>query len=359
MSKYNYIEFRQPIGTYYFIKISAIDLLSVYDVRRREYTGDTGEGIQRHLNDSRVKEISNYVITTDATFPTAVIASTVFENVQFKDNKLTFKGQLDIIDGQHRIEGLKLAQKLYGESAIEDFELPLVLTLEPTEEQKAYIFATINGNQAKVDKSIIYDLFGIADNDLDPFTFSHKIARALNFSKESPFHGRLKMLGRKSDPGSDEVLSQGTFVKVLLEKISKKPFDDRELARTGKLSSIDGLLLRPFYLQNDLSALVALMTTYFNGVKNAFPTEWKETDSYILCKTTGYIGLMKGLDEVVSYKKRSGLSFDKAVFKVMEKLKKNLESEGRELTKEHFLPGTTGQNLFKDEIHKAIESLAD
>jgi len=53
-------------------------------------------------------------------------------------------GVADIVDGQHRVRGLMLS----GRAA--DFSIPVVFILDPSEEQKALMFATINGKQTKV-----------------------------------------------------------------------------------------------------------------------------------------------------------------------------------------------------------------
>src|SRR5450759_4304108 len=102
------------------------------------------------------------------------------------------------------------------------FQLPCVIVLEPTEEQKAFLFATINGEQQKVPKSVVYDLFGVTEIN-DPYRILHTTARKLNFDSNSPFYRKLKMLGFKSLNIETESLSQGTFVKEIISKISSDP----------------------------------------------------------------------------------------------------------------------------------------
>ena len=100
-----------------------------------------------------------------------------------------------------------------------------------TEEEKAYIFSTINSNQAKVDKSLIYDLFELS-TERSPLKTCHYIARIMNSKEDSPFYQRLKMLGKKENELS--TLSQGTFVKGLVDLISKQPQKDMILIKNGK-----------------------------------------------------------------------------------------------------------------------------
>jgi hypothetical protein len=108
--------------------------------------------------------------------------------------------------------------------------------IDATEEQKALIFATINGKQTKVPASLIYDLFAVTKTR-SPYKTAHEIARALNSTPTSPWYRRLKMLGKKTAPGSAESLSQGTFVKFLLPRISSEPDLDMNLLKQNKASA--------------------------------------------------------------------------------------------------------------------------
>jgi DGQHR domain-containing protein len=123
------IEFHQPIGVFYVGKINIKDLLAISyaDVRRieREEKNDieTFFGIQRNLSSGRVNEIADYVKTSDATFPTSILLAissndidnpTENGNVNFNQNEKVLSVKRNeniaqIIDGQHRVFGLKKA----------------------------------------------------------------------------------------------------------------------------------------------------------------------------------------------------------------------------------------------------------
>ena len=166
------------------------------------------------------------------------------------------------------------------------------------------------------------------------------------------------MLGKKSEPDSDEILSQGTFVKTLLDKISKKPFHDREVAKTtGELEPIDGLAFREFYRNSDVKALVSLLATYFSTISKTFPTEWNDPQNYILLKTTGYVGFIRGIDSIIELKKSRKVTFEKACELTLTELKSIFKKEKLELTKDFFLPGATGQKKIKDKIEEAVSNL--
>ncbi len=120
---------RQPIGDFYVGRIGWRDLCEIteFDVRRllkekRDF--ETYLGVQREVKPKRVEELAVYVNTLDACFPTAVILSVhgVCTTYNPETGTMTLANYMDsedpernviyhaiakVLDGQHRIEGLK------------------------------------------------------------------------------------------------------------------------------------------------------------------------------------------------------------------------------------------------------------
>ena len=296
MSSIYMLEVNQPIGTFYIGSLKAVELLSITKTIRR---GD-GKGVQRELSKDRVRGIQQYCQDPDATFPTPIIlaiettgktyireskiAKGIYEFV-FNDTSTV----AEILDGQHRIEGIRSYQ------GINELELPIVIMCDLTEEEKAYVFSTINSNQVKVDKSLIYDLFELSEKR-SPYKTCHEIARILNSKKGSPFYRRLKMLGKK---GNDtESLSQGTFVECLCSLMSRTPREDMIKIKNGEsLKDDSNYPLRKYFLSNDDAVILKIIENMFTAVEQVFFNEWNQPEKYILCKTTGYGALMKALKE--------------------------------------------------------------
>ena len=127
------IEVTQPIGTFYLSALPAAVLAKVcqaiprgYDPSKQDSTG----GVQRSLSERRVKEIAAYTEDPDATFPTPIIVaistdlSYKLEGGSFEFDEFAIIGE--IIDGQHRIAGLKRSMK------ISDFTLPVIFMFNLT-----------------------------------------------------------------------------------------------------------------------------------------------------------------------------------------------------------------------------------
>ena len=74
-----FIEVTQPIGKFYIASIPHKELIEICyaDIREIQHEGDfeTYLGIQRDLEPRRIKELSEYVNVSDASFPTSVILS--------------------------------------------------------------------------------------------------------------------------------------------------------------------------------------------------------------------------------------------------------------------------------------------
>ena len=287
----------QPIGIFYLSKVSAKNLMGTVDIVSRKNNED---GVQRELSVQRVKEITDYCDDPDATFPTPIIIS-VNNNttVHFLDDyqiELQFDKTFgDVIDGQHRLRGIQQSVN------IERFELPIILMFNLTLEEKAYVFSTINSNQKKVDKSLIFDLFGVSIGR-SPQRTVHEIARAMNTMESSPFYNRLKMLGKKTPDQPDATISQGTFSKRVLSLISKNENQDLFKCKNGSTLNYDeSLPLRKYFIDNKDEVILKILLNCFNGLKDAFPKEWSNPHNYILWKTTGFNAVIDSLKEIIPF----------------------------------------------------------
>ncbi len=343
------IEVNQPIGTFYISCLPATTVSMIAKTIRREYDPknlNTKGGIQRGLNPKRVQEISQYTSDPDATFPTPIIIAVKDNaNYQIESNFLIFDENSEvgeIIDGQHRIEGLKRSDK------INDFDLPVIFMFNLTDEEKAYIFSIINSKQTQVPKSLIYDLFSLAEKR-SPQKTCHEIARLFNSDEMSPFFKRLKMLGRKEHESAS--LSQGSFIKYLLPLISKTPDTDLINIKKGKkLEDNTNLPLRYYFINDEDHMIYKILFNLFKAVENVFPTEWNTPSEYILSKTTGYGAILQAFPELFERgNERKDLSQGFFEYQFHE-FKNNLERRGFRLTSEYFPSNEQQQKRLADII---------
>lgn len=168
------ISISQPIGEFFLCSIPAEILLKVTYSIPAQMTRDKGMfsgifGNQRVKLKQRGKQIGAYIDETNSTFPNTIILSANYHKdgsySEDKDHRWNAeKGDdgcyvltipLDeplasIIDGQHRLEGFRYAEK----PDRLNMGLPCAVYINLPREYQARIFATININQKRVDKSL-------------------------------------------------------------------------------------------------------------------------------------------------------------------------------------------------------------
>ena len=342
----NLLEINQPIGYFYVGKIDSKELSNISYVEERKIVGNTAKGTQRALDNSRVNAISQYCNDPDATFPTPFVLAIKSENIisfsrnndictlEYNNKKLI----AEIIDGQHRIEGIKRNKNFQT-------ELMVVIMFDLTEEEKAYVFSTINSNQKTVPKSLIYDLFEVSTHR-SPYKTCHEIARVMNSSKKSPFYKRLKMLGRKQN--ENEILSQGAFVTHLLTLITDHANEDMiRLKNNTPLTPNEKKIFRKYFIEEKDHIILKILNNYFGAIAEVFYEEWNNPNG-IFVKTTGFGGFIKSLPDYY----RAGLlegDLSQAFFtEQMKKAKEKIMREGIKFSLSEFGTSESGQKKFSN-----------
>ena len=343
------LTFEQPIGEFALAVMTVNQILEISYIDRREFDSvalDTKGGPQREKSDKRINEIAEYSQTTDATFPTPILLGIPNGSYSIDNNYIELENNkkvASVVDGQHRLLGLEKSSKR------DDFVLPVVFVLDANEEQKALIFAIINGKQTRVPASVIYDLFQVVEGR-NPFKTAHEIARALNSDEISPFYRRLKMLGKKIK-GSNETLSQGTFISQLLKHISTAPDEDFSRARAGlPFVPRPKAVFNNYFIEGKDEVILKILLNLFNAVKNVFTQEWNNPEEYVLSKTTGYTGIMRALPEIIKKgSDQQDLSYD-FFLNVFNSLKDLFHHNDERLVNDTFPSGSEGERKLQERI---------
>lgn len=356
MITFDYIEVKQPIGVFYLCSIPAEVLLKIVSVTRR---GQQADGVQRELSEPRIKKIGEYCSDPDAIFPTPIVVSVNVDarvKVDEENRKIIIgdEGSIigDVIDGQHRLWGIERS------NYVDSFYLPVVLMFGMTTEQKAYVFSTINSNQVKVSPSLIYDLFDVA-KERSPHKTVHQIARVMNNSESSPFHNRLKMLGKKEQNQENATLSQGTFAKSVLQLISKRPDDDaRRIKRGEKLIRDERCPLRDYFIDDKDEVIAKILMNCYGALKDVFPQEWNTPQKNILWKTTGFRAIIYTLPSLIRKGRREKVLTKDYFVMCFSAFREQLETERLTLTSRDF-PGGGEQNqkVLAAKIINAVSNL--
>ncbi|MFV0447134.1 MAG: DGQHR domain-containing protein [Vibrio sp.] len=302
----------QPYSDFYIASIPVSKLVEVCYSFPAVFGNESLNGVQRGINEKRVRDISSFALTQNALFPNAIILSAnVLSNGELADEeKCWYINDNDylivptkdkcasIVDGQHRLAGLQ--QALESGKLDENFRVVCAIYMELMPPQQAEIFATINFNQQKVDKSLAYQLFGYDLDSTDrefwaPDTLAIYISRLLNKEPDSPFYDRINFGMKKyqySDVDVDWFISTSTIVEGICRLISKNPTTDRYKIHEKKLIKnrrVDLELgnnsppLRYLYLNKKDAAIYEVINSFFNYLKE---NVWSINTSFMY-KTIG------------------------------------------------------------------------
>lgn len=336
------IKVTQPLGEFYLATIPADKLRQVAFVEEMIYADAEGnrKGNQRKRDKNRLTEIARYIDSVEMAFPNSIILAANYtqegdvleEPAEAESSEIdairwqveettcssiykitvpTTEKLASIIDGQHRVMAFEYIQNPDHAS----IDLPCAIFFSLPNAYQAFLFATINGNQKKVDRSLALEQFGFNVDEephksWTPEKLAVYLSRKLNNKTDSPFYRRIKIA--PLDPKklfvnkADWFVSMATLVDGILSLISSKPKRDRvEMAQEklfGRSRSMvdsykDSAPLREWYLTNRDDQIYDTVKKFFDEVNIAL---WQRApeDSYIT-KTVGVLALFDLLKRIL------------------------------------------------------------
>lgn len=363
----------QPIGKFYLGVISAKDLIdiSTVDMRRIGEGLDKYIGIQRKLSNERVAEIAKFARSVDATFPTSVILAIrgecaeevengrglrLFSGIDEENgNPIPMNQIASILDGQHRVEGLRESGKL-------DFNIPVSIFVDADIADQAYVFSIVNLAQTKVNKSLVYDLLDYSKSR-SPQKTAHDLAVAFDNFEKSPFHQNIKRLGAATPGREKETLTQATVVSMILPLLSKDPETDRDLSARGKKLHLSEnwyreTPLRSLWINGRDADIAALLIDYFSAAKRRWPNAWQSRErGNILPRTNGFRALMRVFKDIYWHVNVIPPSGDNWLIKEDQFLKYFNKSDllDDDFNSQKFAPGTSGETALYRKLKGDLE----
>ncbi len=285
--------------------------------------------MQRILNKKRISSIRDFLLE-GGFFPNTIILNVIDEGkFEFNaaSNEVSIKRNpriAQIIDGQHRVEGLKEAIK--SKDIIGKMVIPTVLTNNLKTEDCAEIFISINTEQKSVPKSLIYDLYGLMNTSSQDFSIERgtDIAKILNTDDHSPYQSYIKFPGSRKFKGGIQL---STFVNNL------KPL----VKSDGEFSK---------YSLTTLENQASVIKNYFSAIQSYYDDEWDSLKNpFIFASGLGAavdVFTIKILPYSYSKKKFSESFFKKIIVIPKDKLIKQDEVKG--------MSGESARDLLKDRL---------
>ena len=265
-----------------------------------DYTDLSNEEYQRRIDMIRVKAIKRFILDQivhfykkdgeiSVIFPTSMILAVEKDDTSNKDIDLT---DCLVVDGQHRLYSMSSLYEDVNNSLFISTEIPNSKIKEFIEQymfnitllvnfdiyEQAQIFATVNFNQKKVNKSLYYDIYGFYFGEkgqkYNELYLAHKLVVSLNSMSISPLRGYIKILGNGKG-----FVSQAFMVEALLQHFSRRGIWYQRVTQDFNEGRTDFR-----YVTNELIA-------YYSAIRDIFVDSWpkdvEDKDKSIICKTTG------------------------------------------------------------------------
>jgi DGQHR domain-containing protein len=224
------------------MKVSDLIRQGMYSVETLDPESNDDKGYQRLLNKARAKRLADYILggqdSKDAFLPTSVFLATD-RSIPFDEEAHTIEilpdeiGPFSVVDGQHRLEGLRLAAEKDGR--VLDFEIPVNIAVDLPRIAQMCHFLIVNTTQKSVDKSVeqriiarLTDALDVEDDlprlpkwilnivEKGEVEKAVKFVDYLNEVDGSPWKGKIKMANASSE---DSTINQRSFVKAIVRYV--------------------------------------------------------------------------------------------------------------------------------------------
>lgn len=230
--------------------------------------------VQRVLNQRRISNIREFTLR-GGDYPGAIVLNwTDASNpLEQKNGNLTFKIKRDsaqIVDGQHRVAGIQAA--ILSQPNIGQLELCVAIYEELNTQECADIFLSINTEQKPVDRSLVFDLYGIASEGIidQAAVRARDIALFLHSTDDSPYRGLIKLPGDARRKGGIALSTVVTAIKPLVTE--KGNFEQLGV--------------------KELEGQKQIMLNLFQTLQKKYGSAWNEPDNVFLY-AAGFVGAIE------------------------------------------------------------------
>jgi len=308
---------KQKDSIFYFISYKAADLLDKVRFTSRYYfegeeipQGRISEhdevaqfissiernerSFQRVLNRQKIKQIVNFYETVVAQ---PMVPGTV---LLFTDETLNFrkldgsdsighlsepKGKYLIIDGQHRIAGLRFFREHHPDE-IDKVEVPCVLFDGRSAEFATEMFVIINSTHTRINRSHLVDLYEKVSWESPEKKFAAKVVNLLYGEADSPLQYKINRLGGRS-------------------KQEKWILQSEMFNELHKLVKHHGRWIES-HLSTRTDKCYALVRDYLKGAKEVMSEVWGNNERYTFTRDVSLKALIRVLDDLIVDRKLMG-----------------------------------------------------
>ncbi len=224
------------------IKVKILMQSNFYSVETLD-PNRSDSGYQRLLNQSRANQVAEYILRgqdqQDAFLPTSVFLATD-KSLEFDEASNTIVidtnslQPFSVVDGQHRLEGLKIAAG--RDSRVLEFAVPVNIAVNLPKLHQMCHFLIVNTTQKSVDKAVAQRIVARLTEALDvedlpsipkwilrlvekgELNKALKLVEYLNERNDSPWKGRV-IMANDPNPSGDGTIRQHSFVTAIVKYV--------------------------------------------------------------------------------------------------------------------------------------------
>ena len=325
-----YIEVKQGARKFLLTRLPASVLTKISYAAVRGQSKEVG-AIQRVLSQSRISGIKDFTLA-GGDYPNAIILNWISDSnpISRAGGKLKFTDEGDsaqIIDGQHRVAGIRAA--IEERADLGKLEIPVVIYEKLSTKECADIFLAINTEQKPVPRSLVFDLYGIASEELvDPAAVrARDIAIFLDEEPASPYHGEIKFPGSKTRKGGIALSTAVAAIKPLVE--DKGGFEQIDI--------------------HELETQRQIVMNLFLALESKYGAAW-DNKANAFMYAAGFMGALEFLRlKLIPYCNLVG-SFE------VETISKSLDLAGQSLIYQEAIKGLGGSSASKEVYDQLVSS---
>jgi len=279
----------------FFTVISAEDLFTNFDIKVDTQSKENVLGYQRNLSESRAQSFLRFIVKRRGISPLSVLLNYREELSWKKEGELYCidlpeKAKLWMVDGQHRLEGLK--KGIESSDEIKNFQIPIIIMNEKEQYQEALQFFIVNKTQkgvkadlaqtflsrVKEEDNLKEDLPSQVTRGLDWIPQALRVMYSLKEEKDSPWYQKIQL---PNEPKLRATITQNAFINSL-EPMFK---DDN------------------FRLSFDSESIAKLLLLYWKAIRDLCHDAFEFPKDYVIQKTTGVFVLHKLFLKIVNLSK--------------------------------------------------------
>lgn len=220
------------------------------------YNDPSGKGYQRPINKKRCLDFADYLSQGEDSLYTPILLNAAggwefhaYDNIRSNFGRIICKNRATLMDGQHRLGGIKE----YIDETKTNLNVPFLAFHYLEEDEEIKLFDVINSKAKGIGTSL--SRFLNRDNDDTSW-----IATNLILKPESPFYAKGTLIGRRTKEKHITLQNVYQLVNLLTKK--------SELTRLSK------------------EKILNLTMLYFNIVKQTLPEEWDDYKGHRLTHIT-------------------------------------------------------------------------